>query len=138
MDGMQASGPAEMMNKLQTLQVEDPEKFQDVMNQIANEIESAASEEEDTTGSTSRLNYLAAKFREAAKSGDLSILQPPPPPSFSDSMDPGAQYQNAEESSQVNMIGGQSQDAMRTRMQDLFSKIFGLIDNATKSTAAVE
>lgn len=85
-DGMKMSDPAEMMSKLLELQEEDPVNFLTVMEQIAEELEAAA--EEETTGQPSRLSDLAAKFREAADSGDLSVLKPPERPSFAECQDP--------------------------------------------------
>ncbi len=131
-DGTEMSNPAELMSKLQQLQEEDPEQFQTVMDQIADELEAAAAEEEEETGQTSRLSDLAAKFREAAESGDLSILQPPPPPSFSESQDPTVQYQTQEDSAETSLISS-SQTDMQARMQELFSKIFSIVEEATST-----
>ncbi|MHC1781389.1 MAG: hypothetical protein AB9891_01275 [Anaerolineaceae bacterium] len=130
-DGMEMSNPAEMMSKLQELQEKDPESFQTIMDQIADEIEAAAAEEEEATGQASPLSDLADKFREAAESGDLSILKPPEPPSFAESQDPITQYQMQEESTQATML--QSQEDINTRMQELFAKIFSLVDEATST-----
>jgi hypothetical protein len=125
-DGMKMSNPAEMMNKLQELQETDPEKFQSVMDQIADELEAAAAAEEEATGQPGRLGDLAAKFREAAESGDLSVLKPPEPPSFAESQDPIIQYQMQEENAQAVMF--ESRENINARMQEMWQKIFSLVD----------
>jgi HSP90 family molecular chaperone len=127
-DGTKMSNPGEMMSKLQELQEEDPEEFLTVMEQIAEELEAAAAEEEEATGQPSRLSDLAAKFREAAESGDLSVLKPPERPSFAESQDPIMQYQMQEENTRAALL--ESREDINTRMQEMWSKIFSLVDEA--------
>lgn len=73
------SGPAQLFSKLQQLLDEDPEKFKEVMNQIADKFEEAAGEVEDGDMKQMLLE-MAEKHRSVAESGDLSQLQPQRPP----------------------------------------------------------
>lgn len=73
------SGPGAMMKKLQQLKESDPDKFKQVMSDMADQLSALAKQQGDTDG-TSRLSQLASKFATAGQTGDLSALQPPPPP----------------------------------------------------------
>ncbi len=74
--GSQAGGPGALIQKLEELQQEDPEKFSEFMEQAVAELESAAGSAEDEQ-TASFLQDLADKFEEAAETGDLSVLAPP-------------------------------------------------------------
>ena len=65
------SKPAELFNKLQQLQQQDPDKLKEVASSIADSLRSAASGSSDGF-----LSKLADSFDQVAKTGDLSALQP--------------------------------------------------------------
>jgi len=77
------SKPSELLSKLAQLQSSDPEKFKSLMNEIADKLQSAADESGTDSFKSKMLGDLAAKFKSAAETGDLTQLQPPPPPSGS-------------------------------------------------------
>ncbi len=68
---------AQFLNKLEQLQVKDPDAFSETLTEMASEArEKAAS----ATGTEAKmLNRLADNLEEAAGTGDLSVLQPKPP-----------------------------------------------------------
>ena len=75
----------EMMSKLADLEKTDPAKAKQVLQQIATKLNDAAGSA--SGDDASHLKDLAAKFSQAASSGDLSGLQPkgrPPGPPPSD------------------------------------------------------
>jgi hypothetical protein len=67
------SSGGQMMSKLQQLQSQDPAKFKQLMTDVSNQLQSAAS---NSTGADQKfLSSMANKFAQAAN-GDLSALQP--------------------------------------------------------------
>lgn len=70
------SKPSELLSKLSQLQSSDPETFKSLMNDVADKLQAAADEGGDGNFSAKVLGDLAAKFRNAAETGDLSQLQP--------------------------------------------------------------
>jgi hypothetical protein len=68
------SKPGELFAKLKELEQKDPEQFKQIVSGIADSLRSAAKQAGDS--GSSFLNKLADKFDDAAKSGDLSPLQP--------------------------------------------------------------
>lgn len=82
-DSASISDPGELFAKLQQLQESDPDKFKELMTSIADQLTSAAADQDDEQAS-SMLTDLASKFSSAAETGDLSSLQPPKPPSLSE------------------------------------------------------
>jgi hypothetical protein len=76
-DGSQLSPFAQLMSTLQKLQQSDPTKYQEVTQQIATNLKSAA-QTAQTAGNTSvatQLNQLASDFTDASKSGQLPNVQ---------------------------------------------------------------
>jgi hypothetical protein len=72
-DKSQLSPFAQMISNLQQLQQSDPAKYQQVTQQIATNLQSAAATAQangDSTGAA-RLDQLAGDFSSASKSGDL-------------------------------------------------------------------
>lgn len=70
------SKPSELLSQLSQLQSSDPEQFKTLMTSISEKLQAAA-ESGDVSGvSKGVLSDLADKFTEAAKTGDLSVLQP--------------------------------------------------------------
>jgi hypothetical protein len=77
-DSIDFSKPGELFSKLKELQQADPEKFKQVCADIAQKLKSAS---QDQSGFGSKmLSDLAEKFQNVADGGDISQLQPPPPP----------------------------------------------------------
>jgi hypothetical protein len=70
------SDAASMLSKLKDLQSSDPAKFQSTMKDMADHLRAAAKEQGGKAGEF--LNGMADKVTEAAKTGDLSALKPPP------------------------------------------------------------
>lgn len=85
----QISGPAQMLAKLQALQTKDPDKFKQVMSDMADKLSTLANKTGDQ-----KLSQLADKFKTAGETGDLSALQPPPPPSSAQAGAAAAYAQN--------------------------------------------
>jgi hypothetical protein len=65
----------QLLSNLQELQAQDPTKFQQVVGQIANQLQTAA-QQQGATGTGNFLTQLSAKFQSVADGGDLSQLQP--------------------------------------------------------------
>jgi hypothetical protein len=92
--------PAELYSKLQQLKEEDPEKFTQLMTDIAEKLKAAAAETDDEN-EKAILTDLAKKFQSVADGGDLSQLLPPPPPNEAyTSGSTNAYLQNMPDSSQ--------------------------------------
>jgi hypothetical protein len=73
MDSSNVSSFANLMSELQQLQQNDPTKFKAVMADIASTLKADA---QNATGSqASALNNLAAKFDQAAQTGQMPNLQ---------------------------------------------------------------
>ena len=76
-DNSQLSPFAQLMSELQKLQQSDPAKYQQVTQQIATKLQSAAQAAQaagDTTGAT-QLAQLSNDFSSASKSGQLPDMQ---------------------------------------------------------------
>ena len=76
-DNSRLSPFAQLMSELQQLQQSDPAKYQQVTQQIATNLQSAAQTAQaggDTTAAT-QLNQLASDFTSASKSGQLPNMQ---------------------------------------------------------------
>ncbi|MGD0088734.1 MAG: hypothetical protein ABSE73_02335 [Planctomycetota bacterium] len=67
---------AQLLKDLQTLKQTDPAKLKTVLSEIADNIDNAAQKVGGSQGQM--LTDLASKFRDAAKTGDLSKLPTPP------------------------------------------------------------
>jgi hypothetical protein len=68
------SGPGQLLSNLQQLQTQDPTKFQQVVSDIAGQLQAAS---QQSQGSQSDfLANLASKFQNVANGGSLSQLQP--------------------------------------------------------------
>ena len=74
-DELKLSGPGELISKLQQLQEKDPEKFQEVVEELAEQVQTKA--DEASGESKERLTHLAEMLGQVAQTGDLSALQPP-------------------------------------------------------------
>lgn len=130
-DSAEMSNPAEFFNSLEELQESDPEKFQEVVSSIADQLEEA-SEDEDLSSASSMLSDLAAKFRDVANGGDISQLKPPEPPANPGMMPPDEQYAQQEQNLQNSMAYGNSstsQNTVQSRLNELFTSIFSSLNN---------
>ncbi|HEX2951403.1 MAG TPA: hypothetical protein VHV83_17810 [Armatimonadota bacterium] len=72
------SKPGDVLSKLAQLKDTDPEKFKEVTANIAKELKEKAAQQSGREATM--LNDLADKFEQVSEDGDLSALQPPPPP----------------------------------------------------------
>jgi hypothetical protein len=70
----QLSGGGQFLSKLADLEKSDPSKAKAILTQIANSLTQQASQATGTTAE--QLSQTAAKFQQAANTGDLSGLQP--------------------------------------------------------------
>jgi hypothetical protein len=71
--GASLSGPGQFFSQLQALEKSDPAKAGQVLGDIASKLRDRASK---ATGiQAASLSELADKFQQAAKTGDLSVLQ---------------------------------------------------------------
>lgn len=72
-DQAQISGPGQLLSQLQQLQAQDPTTFQNLVSNIATELQTAA---QQTTGDLSQILANLANQFQAASTGDLSQVQP--------------------------------------------------------------
>ncbi len=72
------SGPGQLVSELQQLQQQNPTEFQQIVSQIAKQLESAAQQAGQGQQGT-LLSDLAQKFQNVANGGDLSQLLPSQP-----------------------------------------------------------
>ena len=75
-DAVSLSGPARSLGRLQELATSDPARFKDVVTQISDRLSTAA-DSASTPGLRAALGDAAARFGEAATTGDVSSLRPP-------------------------------------------------------------
>jgi hypothetical protein len=68
------SGPGQLLSNLQQLQAQNPTNFQQVVSQIASQLQAAAQQAQGPQSDF--LSNLAAKFQSVAGGGSLSQLQP--------------------------------------------------------------
>ncbi len=129
-DSAEMSNPAEFFNSLEELQESDPEKFQEVVSSIADQLEEA-SEDEDLSSANSMLSDLAAKFRDVANGGDISQLKPPEPPANPGMMPPDEQYAQQEQNLQNSIAyssSSTSQNTVQSKLNELFTSIFSSLN----------
>ncbi|WP_428566362.1 MAG: hypothetical protein ACP59X_06165 [Solidesulfovibrio sp. DCME] len=95
-DGLKISGDdanfskgAETMKKLSDLASSDPEKFKEAAQQISDSLSEAAGNASDSN-EAKLYSDMASKFAEAAKSGSMSSLTPPKPPTGASGTQAGA------------------------------------------------
>jgi hypothetical protein len=68
------SGPGQLLSNLQQLQTQDPTKFQQVVSDIASQLQAASQQSQGPQSDF--LANLASKFQNVANGGSLSQLQP--------------------------------------------------------------
>jgi hypothetical protein len=74
-DTVSLSGQGRFLSKLQALQASNPQKFKQVLSQVASELQTAAGQAGNTSRAQS-LSSLANKFQDVANGGDLAQLKP--------------------------------------------------------------
>ncbi len=74
-DSVNVSQASQLFSQLQQLQQSDPDKFKQVLTNIASELQSAAQGKSGFEAQT--LSDLATKFQNVANGGDISQLKPP-------------------------------------------------------------
>ncbi len=135
-DSAEFSSLSELFSQLEDLRSSDPEKFESLMNEIADELKSQA---EDANGFDAKmLNDLAAKFEDVAAGGDLSQLMPPEPPDFAAGGPPpppppdGGGQTGQTGSGQAESVTASGQSG-RVDMRSLMEGIFQKLENAVSS-----
>jgi hypothetical protein len=68
------SGPGQLLSNLQQLQTQNPTQFQQLVSQIANQLQTAAQQAQGPLSSF--LSNLSTNFQSVASGGNLSQLQP--------------------------------------------------------------
>lgn len=130
-DSTKLSKPAELFAKLEQLAKADPAKAKNLFGKIADRLKSESSD-----GGDDRLASLAGKFAEAAKTGDVSSLQPsasdrpPPGPSPDGSVLGGARHKQ---------VGAYAAANQHHKREDLFASMTADVTAAlsgVKTTAA--
>ena len=119
-DSLSISKPAEMFSKLEQLKASDPEKFKQVVTDIASKLKSAA--EKQSGPAAAMLSDLAGKFENVAKGGDLSQLKPPNPPNFAGGAR-GAAGQRPPQGIRRQVDHGKHDQGVKQVMDDIFAEV---------------
>jgi hypothetical protein len=128
-DSMDKSRPGEFFNKLEALKESDPEKFKEIVTQIADKLETAA-KDEDLSSASSMLTDLATRFRDVANGGDISQIKPPEPPANPGMQPADEQYALQDQEARTNMTFNlDTQSTVQSKLQELFTSIFSSLDN---------
>lgn len=122
LDDATFSKGAQQMNQLHQLQTSDPEKFKQAAQAIADKLTEKASEATDSTEADA-MKDMAAKWSEAAESGNMDSLKPQAPPS-------GSQAQKA---AMKFKAGGDTGGPMAT-MDSVISGVFSDLGISTTSS----
>lgn len=123
------SSPAELLSSLESLKNEDPEQFTELMNTIADELEAEAEAVEDEDSDQAQmLLSIADRFREAAESGDLAALQPPPPPEIDS--DESISTSMSVQSKISAYLSNSSTSSSQSLITDFLEKLAGYSANA--------
>ena len=124
------SKPAELLQKLQQLQQQDPAKFKQVASQLADGLEKVAAQSGNSNGLAAN---LASALKSAADSGDLSSVQaaltPPPRPNAA----PSAKNTQGAQSTQGHHHGHYHGGAA---VASALSSAIGQIDAALQASSA--
>lgn len=136
-DSARISRRSALFNKLKQLQEADPQKFKQVVSDIASKLKSAA--QQATGPMAQRLSKMADRFQKVADTGDLSQLQPQQPPQGSSSASglQGLLLQYTQQSQQdpsgmiqqTNGLGG-DRDGDHDQMRSIMSGIFNELNQA--------
>jgi len=66
----------QVVSNLQQIQAQNPTQFQQIVGQIATQLQAAAQQQGQSGGSSSFLTALAQNFQNVANGGDISQLEP--------------------------------------------------------------
>ena len=140
-DSAEFSSLSELFSKLEDLRGSDPETFESLMNEIADELKSQA--EDANEFDAKMLNDLAAKFEDVAAGGDLSRLMPPQPPDFAAGGPPpppppseggsGAGQTGSGQTEETWVASGQAGQSGRVDMRSLMESIFKKLEDAVSA-----
>jgi hypothetical protein len=124
------SGPGELLSNLQQLQAQDPTKFQQVVSQIAGQLQTAAQQTQGPLSSF--LSNLGASFQNVASGGNLSQLQPQQQHHHHHH---AQQAYNQSQNSQSQGVAGlaqssNNQSSSNSTLQQLLSMISSTVNNA--------
>lgn len=120
---LELSGPGKLFAGLEQAYQQDPDKFAATLNAIADKLEGAAEETEDSK-EKQMLSDMASRFRDVAESGDISQLRPPGGPGGPHGPGgPQSAYTSASEQSQKTLLDylTESDDANDSATLDLQS-----------------
>ncbi|GEM_PF-3059497 len=127
------------LSTLWSIQQTDPESFKSILNEISSKLLAAAEESSEDSIVSGILSEIAAKFSEAAETGDLSTLAaggareaghrppPPPPPPMAESEVISAVEQANED------CGGVLGDISGMSLSEIFEKLLELKETDQES-----
>ncbi len=127
------------LSALWSIQQTDPESFKSILNEISSKLLAAADESSEDSIVSGILSEIAAKFSEAAETGDLSTLAaggareaghrppPPPPPPMAESEVISAVEQANED------CGGVLGDISGMSLSEIFEKLLELKETDQES-----
>ena len=130
------SKPGELFSKLQKLKAQDPDKYKEVVSDLADKLKTAAG---SATGKDQEvLNNLAAKFQDAANGGDLTLG--PPANGAGSPKGPAAAYAQNSSSAQQGLSGvghhkGGHHHQQSAAVQQAFQSISDEVDKALGTTS---
>ncbi len=130
------SKPGELFSKLQKLKAQDPDKYKQVVSDLADKLKTAAS---SATGKDQEvLNNLASKFQDAANGGDLTLG--PPANGAGSPKGAAAAYAQNSSSTQQGLSGvghhkGGHHHQPSAAVQQAFKSISGEVDTALGATS---
>lgn len=131
------SQPAQVFGKLQQLSVNDPERFSQLMTDVADKFDAAAQEEGDS--STGRmLGNMASQFRTAAETGDPSKMPSPGQggPSGGQGPPPPGGMQGGGKSSGAMMRGISSYKQNESEESDTLLDLINSLNSSSDSTSS--
>ena len=136
------SRPAELYAKLQQLQSTDPDKFKQVVSDVADKLKTLA-DQNSNSPQAKMLSSLAAKFQDVANGGDLSQLKPTEPTSGQANNAASAYSQATQDGSNLNAAqhhGGHHHhksggSGSANPIQSQLANIFAEIDSASGTNA---
>ena len=130
-DSAEISLSGQMLSKLQELKAKDPAKFTQVLSDIASKLQ-ALSQQGGQSQNSQSLAKLADRFQTAAKTGNLSALQPHGHRSRGHHHAPGAagaygqtsaQGPQALEQTLTTLGGASSSDPLSGQLSSIFGEI---------------
>ncbi len=123
------SKPAELLQKLQQLQQQDPTKFKEVALQLADGLQHAADQSGNSNGFAGR---LASAFKAAADTGDLSSVQAALTPRAR----PNASTTSESQSAHGHHHGHHHGGGLGSSLSSLMSQIDAALQGSGTSTSA--